>query len=75
MPRGSYIKNLQAFNQGRKLLIKKVHNDINDLRIYLLSDKFNNDTTVQVQDVLRRLGEIEQHMAEEEYQSCDMEGD
>jgi len=38
-----------------KLEIAKADDDINDLRAYLLSDKFHADPTVQVSDVLRRL--------------------
>lgn len=30
---------------------------MNDIQIYLWSDKFKHDTTVQVQDVLTRLAE------------------
>ncbi len=38
-----------------KLEIAKADDDLNDLRAYLLSDKFKEDSTVQVSDVLRHL--------------------
>ena len=41
-----------------KLEIAKADDDLNDLRSYLLSDKFHGDSTVQVSDVLRRLGGV-----------------
>ena len=42
-----------------KLEIAKADDDLNDLRSYLLSDKFQGDSTVQVSDVLRRLEGVE----------------
>lgn len=41
-----------------KLEIAKADDAINDLRSYLLSDKFHNDSTVQVSDVLRYLDNV-----------------
>jgi len=41
-----------------KLEIAKADDAINDLRSYLLSDKFHNRSTVQVSDVLRYLENV-----------------
>lgn len=41
-----------------KLEIAKADDAINDLRSYLLSDKFHKDPTVQVSDVLRYLENV-----------------
>lgn len=41
-----------------KLEIAKADDAIKDLRSYLLSDKFQNDPTVQVSDVLRYLENV-----------------
>jgi len=38
-----------------KLEITKANQALDDLKTYLLSEKFHNDTSVQVSDVLRRL--------------------
>ena len=38
-----------------KIEITKANDALNDLRFYLLSEKFHSDPTVQVRDVLRRL--------------------
>ena len=38
-----------------KLEIAQADDDLNDLRDYLLSDKFHADPTVQTADILRRL--------------------
>ena len=38
-----------------KLEIAQADDDLNDLRSYLLSDKFHDDPTVQTADILRRL--------------------
>ena len=38
-----------------KLEIAKADDALDDLRSYLLSDKFHGDSTVQVSDVLHRL--------------------
>jgi hypothetical protein len=51
----NYIKRLEQEN--RELLAKVYAHEatVNDLRAYLLSDKFYFDPTVQVRDVLRRI--------------------
>ena len=41
-----------------KLEIAKADDDLNDLRAYLLSDKFHDDSTVQTADILRRLERV-----------------
>ena len=38
-----------------KIEIARANQALDDLKTYLLSEKFHNDTTVQVSDVLRRL--------------------
>lgn len=38
-----------------KVEIARANQALDDLKAYLLSEKFHNDTTVQVRDVLRRL--------------------
>lgn len=51
----NYIQKLQS--QREQLIDEKREalDLLQDLRIYLSSDKFANDTTVQVRDVLNRL--------------------
>ena len=51
----NYIKRLEQ--QNRRLLseVCAYENTLNDLRSYLLSDKFKSDPTVQVLDVLHRI--------------------
>lgn len=41
-----------------KLEITKANEALDDLKTYLLSEKFHSDPTVQVRDVLRRLEEV-----------------
>lgn len=43
---------------GLKINIMNSVDALDELRAYLLSDKFHNDTTVQVSDILRRLDEV-----------------
>lgn len=58
MPRGSYIKDLQEENLERARKIESALLSVNELRAYLLSSKFHEDTTVQVRDVLNRLDNV-----------------
>ena len=51
----NYIKQLQASGQEKTRDICKIQGELRDLVGYLNSDKFHVDTTVQVDDVLRRL--------------------
>lgn len=48
MPRGEWIKRMTEERSENDQIIQ-------DLKVYLCSDKFLNDTTVQVQDVLNRI--------------------
>lgn len=54
----NYIKQLQAKIAELKSEKEEAANRLDDLRVYLSSEKFHNDTTVQVGDVLRRLPRI-----------------
>jgi hypothetical protein len=56
---------------GEKIKGQQLTLGINDLKVYLLSEKFWKDTTVQVSDVLRRLDEIMSNAeaAEEDYKN------
>ena len=49
---------MEYYILGLKYEILRAVDDLNELKAYLLSDKFHNDTTVQVSDVLRRLEEV-----------------
>ena len=51
----NYIQRLQEERNQLITNAKKTEAQLNELRSYLLSPKFHNDTTVQVKDVLRRL--------------------
>ena len=51
----NYIVRLETELARQTLAIEGLHNELAELRGYLLSDKFHNDTTVQVRDVLHRL--------------------
>lgn len=55
----NYIKQLESrvaeLNQQRAVAWEQVA----DLKKYLCSSKFHNDTTVQVADVLRRLANVD----------------
>lgn len=58
MARGSYIKTLQRENEAHKAALKTLNDGIWGVMSYLYSDKFSQDTTVQVNDVISRLNEI-----------------
>ncbi len=49
MPLGSYIKDLQKADAAKQSIIHLAHDRMIDLIVYLESDKFKTDTTVQVQ--------------------------
>ena len=55
----NYIQNLKTQIAEKDLIIQTAKEEIQYLRTYLLSDKFHEDTTVQVRDVLNRLNNIE----------------
>jgi len=54
----NYIKQLQADVIRLKAQVEDANDAVVDLRSYLFSDKFSNDTTVQVTDVLNRLNPV-----------------
>lgn len=62
MPRGSYIKDLQEENLERARKIESALLSVNEIRSYLLSSKFSEDTTVQVRDVLLRLDNVSREL-------------
>lgn len=54
----NYIQKLHAKIEELKAEKNDAANALDDLRVYLTSEKFRNDTTVQVKDVLDRLPKI-----------------
>lgn len=51
----NYIKRLELENQALRQEKQEAANMIKDLQRYLVSPKFHQDTTVQVQDVMNRI--------------------
>lgn len=51
----NYIKRLELENQALRQEKQEAKNMIHDLQRYLVSPKFHQDTTVQVQDVMNRI--------------------
>jgi hypothetical protein len=51
----NFIRHLQGVKRDAHHLSLQAQADLNELVSYLLSDKFHNDPTVQVNDVLARL--------------------
>jgi hypothetical protein len=51
----NYIKKLQMENKELLATIKNTDRAVRELTGYLLSEKFQNDPTVQTADVLRRI--------------------
>lgn len=63
MPRGkSYIEKLQEENLERARKIESALLSVNEIRSYLLSSKFHEDTTVQVRDILLRLDNVSREL-------------
>jgi hypothetical protein len=62
MPRGSYIKDLQEENLERARKIESALLSVNEIRSYLMSSKFQEDTTVQVRDILLRLDNVSREL-------------
>jgi len=63
MPRGkSYIEKLQEENLERARKIELALLSVNEIRSYLLSSKFSEDTTVQVRDILLRLDNVSREL-------------
>lgn len=52
MPRNNFIQRLQNENEEYELKRQNALNEIMHMRIYLTSNKFWDDTTIQVKDVL-----------------------
>lgn len=63
MSRGkSYIEKLQDENLERARKIESALLEVNEIRSYLLSSKFHEDTTVQVRDILLRLDNVSREL-------------
>ena len=63
MSRGkSYIEKLQEENLERARKIESALLSVNEIRSYLLSSKFHEDTTVQVRDILLRLDNVSREL-------------
>ena len=62
MPRNNFIQRLQQENEEYESKRQNALNEIMHLRMYLTSDKFWNDTTIQVKDVLNRIDNIQQEL-------------
>jgi hypothetical protein len=58
----NYIQKLQKQKETVQDNADKANNALVDFYIYLSSDKFHNDPTIQVADVLRRLDMIREHL-------------
>jgi hypothetical protein len=54
----NYIKRLEKDRTKAYLVIAAMDAELTELRRYLTSAKFHEDTTVQVADVLRRLDNV-----------------
>lgn len=54
----NYIKQLQMQIEEHEEYIRRINEGIVDLQMYLMTEKFWNDTTVQVQDVINRLADV-----------------
>lgn len=55
----NYIKQLEARVKELNLQRATAWEQVAELKAYLCSSKFHNDTTVQVTDVLNRLNQID----------------
>lgn len=55
----NYIKRLEAESANKDAQIKALSEGLKGLRSYMLSSKFNQDTTVQTGDILRWIDAIE----------------
>ena len=54
---GNYIHRLQDDLAGERAYVHGLEQGLGELRRYLCSSKFHDDTTVQVTDILRRVEE------------------
>lgn len=55
---GNFIHNLQMSLKSEHELIKMAYEGLIEVYAYLGSEKFHNDPTVQVADVMRRLDSV-----------------
>ena len=62
MPRNNFIQRLQQENEEYESKRQNALNEIMHLRMYLTSDKFWDDTTIQVKDVLNRIDNIQREL-------------
>lgn len=62
MPRNNFIQRLQNENEEYELKRQNALNEIMHMRIYLTSNKFWDDTTIQVKDVLNRIDNIQREL-------------
>ena len=58
----NYIQTLQKENEEYESKRQSALNEILNLKMYLTSEKFWNDTTIQVRDVLNRLDNIQSEL-------------
>ena len=54
----NYIRDLQHDREALRKAIDEAREHLGDLYAYLYSPKFSHDTTVQVNDVILRLGSV-----------------
>ena len=54
----NYIKRLEKENETYRRMIAAVEGELIEVFRYLQSEKFHEDTTVQVADVMRRLENV-----------------
>ena len=62
MPRNNFIQRLQQENEEYESKRQNALNEIMHLRMYLTSDKFWDDTTIQVKDVLNRIDNTQREL-------------
>ena len=62
MPRNNFIQRLQNENEEYELKRQNALNEIMHMRIYLTSNKFWDDPTIQVKDVLNRIDNIQREL-------------
>ena len=58
-PMANYIQTLQTENAQKDAELRALYAGLTELKAYLTSDKFADDNSVQVRDVLTRLHEAE----------------
>ena len=64
----NHIKKLEVVAASYTEQILDARDCLNNLRAYLQSDKFHNDPTIQVQDVLNRLEPLRECLSETYYE-------